>query len=255
MLNPSYVLYFGDTFWSSISIDASPFPQAYLLYEGDGDNHHKECNISMQWTRHGYYRIEYTYTISNVTFSDVGRYTLTVSNSQGTFLYQFSINIIDNDIDCSNVILQTAILTTVATVCLVMVIVSSVCKLRKWYSAVKMELTGEQNGGSDQSKRGSFSDEHYTNIDPPKSDDPNGYFIAAPIEQPNGTSDLSGGDASNAYLSAISKEAKTENDLVGMSAPNADVTIIPEEESGRISEIFDPTEKGVQNYYELTELK
>ncbi|XP_069139776.1 hemicentin-1-like isoform X2 [Argopecten irradians] len=89
-LNTSYVVNIGDVIRDSFSIDACPTPHAFLLYEGTED----QKNISIQEEQQrGSYRTIYSYAISNITYSDVGIYTLTVSNSQGTFLHKFSIKI------------------------------------------------------------------------------------------------------------------------------------------------------------------
>ncbi|XP_033756266.1 uncharacterized protein LOC117339010 [Pecten maximus] len=50
----------------------------------------------MQWKRPDFYRIVYTYSIINITYSDEGDYLLNVLNSQGASHYKFSVNIIEN---------------------------------------------------------------------------------------------------------------------------------------------------------------
>ncbi|XP_033756268.1 hemicentin-2-like [Pecten maximus] len=130
--NPSYMLYSGDRLYSSITIDASPSPHVYHLYKGDDNAQHNETGIAMQRTRRANYRAEYSYSISNITFSDAGHYLLNVSNSQGTFIFRFSVNILDYDSHTEKYnIAAISTLGTLAAVCLTTIIVLSLCLFRK----------------------------------------------------------------------------------------------------------------------------
>ncbi|XP_021347489.1 hemicentin-2-like isoform X2 [Mizuhopecten yessoensis] len=96
LLNTSYDVDEWDSVFSSISVDASPLPQADLVHVGVDQQ--EATNVVLQSLRQPVsYRTEFSYSIRNITYSDVGHYTLTVSNSQGDFTYKFSINIIHED--------------------------------------------------------------------------------------------------------------------------------------------------------------
>ncbi|XP_060064545.1 hemicentin-1-like [Ylistrum balloti] len=130
LLNSTYIVRMGDAWTSSMSVEASPSPLAYLQHERDGNGPAVERNLSMQSTRYDYYSTKYTYSIENITNSDLGYYTLTVTNSQGRFLYEFSINTLDAGTSLAQGAIHPAVWISVVIV-LILIIVTVIVILKR----------------------------------------------------------------------------------------------------------------------------
>ncbi|XP_021366464.1 hemicentin-2-like [Mizuhopecten yessoensis] len=152
LLNTSYDVDEWDSVFSSISVDASPLPQADLVHVGVDQQ--EATNVVLQSQRQPVsYRTEFSYSIRNITYSDVGHYTLTVSNSQGDFTYKFSINIIHegsfgNGGGASHLTAVLVIIVVTVSIAIMLVIVALIFVFRRKQNRERQDKNSGDSDGT-----------------------------------------------------------------------------------------------------------